>query len=430
MSRNFLVLPLLFLAGFVTSARAQDYLFDDNEPPKQAGNLPTPFSVRETPGRTGTLRSLSSEPFIHDTVFRLQPRFYYRSVRNSLGVQDTFAGGGALGITTGWWREFLQIGATGYTTQPLVAVKTNNRSGLVNTDGEGFFTLGQAWLRLKGGPATATLYRQTLNLPFINMNDARMIPNTFEAYQVDTRPWEIVRFNAGHITQMKARDTPDFVPMSEIAGAPQVDRGTTFAGFILGSETDSYLGAGSDITWDLFASTYAQAGHTWRIAPEFEVRGDVQFADQRSTGAAYIGDFSTQLYGARLATSYGGAVLTFSYTRTAEGSDLLNPYGADPAFNMLMISDFALDGEQSFGPNLSYHFSKIGLPGITAFASYVQGVLPADNWERELNATMDCRITEGPLQNLWLRLRYAHNESSWRAPIEDFRVILNYTLTF
>ncbi len=123
---------------------------------------------------------------------------------------------------------------TGYTTQPLVAVKNNNRSGLVESDGDGFFHLGQAWVKLRTGPATATLYRQTLNLPFINMNDARMIPNTFEAYQVKAEVWRDVQVNAGYITQMKGRDTPDFVPMSEIAGAPQVDRGTAFAGFVAG----------------------------------------------------------------------------------------------------------------------------------------------------------------------------------------------------
>ncbi len=133
---------LLLAAGLAGFAHAQEYLFDDSEPPTQASDLPTPFSLRETPRQAGKLRAFSEEPFVHDTVFSLQPRFYYRSVRNSLGVQDTFAG-----VTTGWWRDFLQVGVTGYTTQPLVAVKENNRSGLVDSDGGGFFTLGQAWVK-------------------------------------------------------------------------------------------------------------------------------------------------------------------------------------------------------------------------------------------------------------------------------------------
>lgn len=423
---------LLFLLSAALSgqALAQDYLWDDREPPDEAGELTTPFTPQEIQKPAGRLRLLSDDGFARDLEFSLRPRFYYRSVRNSQGVQDTFAGGGSVSLTTGWWRDFLQIGVTGYTTQPLVAVKNNNRSGLVDTEGEGFFTLGQAWLKLRAGPASATLYRQTLSLPFINMNDARMIPNTFEAYQAAAEWEDFLRVNAGYITQMKARDTPDFVPMSEIAGAPQVDRGTAFAGFVLGRQDQTSFGAMTEITWDLFCSTYLQAGHTWQVTPEFQIRGDLQFADQRSVGAEYIGSFETQLYGARLAASYGGALASFSYTNTAAGSDLLNPYGADPAFNMLMISDFALAGEQSFGWTLSYNFARLGLPGVTAFGSYIYGALPANNWEQELNATVDWRIGGGWLENLWLRLRYARNESTWRAPIEDFRVILNYTFSF
>lgn len=409
---------------------AQDYLYDDIEPPEEASAIPTPFSpVTEiTPGIG--LRALTGQPWLRDATFSFRPRFYYRSVRNGLGVQDTFAGGGALGLTTGWWRDIVQVGVTGYTTQPLVAVRDNNRSGLVRSDGSGFFTLGEAWLRLRGGPATATLYRQTLNLPFINMNDARIIPNTFEAYQVEVRAGERLRFQTGYITQMKPRDSPDFKPMSEIAGAPQVDRGTAFAGLIAEPLERATLGAITQVTWDLFCSTYVQGGYTWQPTPGLEVRGDLQFADQRSVGGAYLGDFNTQLYGGRISASYGGALASLIYTQTARGSDLLNPFGADPAFNMLMISDFALAGEQSIGGGLSYHFARIGLDGLTIFTHAVHGALPAGAWEREINATIDYRFQMGILQNLWLRLRYAHNERSFGAPVEDFRVIVNYAITF
>ncbi len=421
------LLAALCSAGFV---RAQDYLFDDIEPPDEASELPTPFSPLKALEPEGKLGTFSSEPFVRDITFSLRPRFYYRSVRNALGVQDTFAGGGAAGVTTGWWRDTLQIGVTGYMTQPLVAVKENNRSGLVETDGDGFFTLGEAWMKLRAGPATATLFRQRLNLPFINMNDSRMIPNTFEAYRVDAKLWKILRVDIGYVAQMKGRNTPDFVPMSEAAGAPDVDRGTTFAGVVVGEEDATYLAAMTETTWDLFNCAYVQAGHTWEVNPDFEVRGDIQFADQRSVGASYIGDFETQLYGAQLTASYGGALLSLACTKTAAGAALLEPYGADPSFNRLMISNFASQDEQSFGVHLSYDFSKIGMRGLTAFGSYVYGALDDDNWEREVNATVDYRIRDGLLKNFWLRLRYAWNESSEGVPIEDFRVILNYSLSF
>lgn len=425
--RSYLPFALL---GAMTPVFAQDYLSDDREPADEASQMASPFTILEKPGIGGRLGTFSEEPFIRDAAFSVAPRFYYRSVRNNLGVQDTFAGGGAVGLTTGWWRDAVQFGVTGYTTQPLVAVKTNNRSGLVETDGDGFFTLGEAWTKLRAGPATATLFRQILNLPFINANDSRMIPNTFEAYQIDAKPWDFLRVNAGYITHMKARNSPDFVPMSEAAGAPQVNRGTTFAGFVVGSEERTYLGAMTELTWDIFSCSYIQAGHTWEVTPDFELRGDVQFADQRSVGSELIGSFATQFYGARATASYCGALLSLSYTNTTRGTGLLDPFGADPGFNGLMISNFALGGEQSFGVELTYNFERIGLPGMTVFSSYVYGALPDNGWEQEINITADYRINSGILKNIWLRLRYAHNEASARAPIEDFRVILNYAVSF
>ncbi|HRJ70838.1 MAG TPA: OprD family outer membrane porin [Terrimicrobiaceae bacterium] len=423
-------LILLFLLCARGMAIGQDYLYDDMEPSDQASEMATPFTPLKALEPEGKLGTFSDEPFVRDITFSLRPRFFYRSVRNALGVQDTFAAGGSAAVTTGWWLGFLQIGAAGYLTEPLVAVRNNNRSGLVQTDGEGFFTLGEAWLKLKAGNVTATLFRQRLNLPFINMNDSRMIPNTFEAYQFDAKFWEVVRVNAGYVAQIKARNSPDFVPMSEAAGAPDVNRGTAFAGFVAGEEDETYVGVMGEVTWDLFSCVYAQAGRAWEVSPDFEVRGDVQFADQRSTGAAYIGDFATQLYGGRIAASYGGAVLSFAYTKTAAGSGLIDPYGGDPAFNSLMISNFALEDEHSYGAHLSFDFAKIGLDGMTAFGSYVLGALEDGNWEREVNATLDYRIRQGLLKNFWLRLRYAYNESSVSVPIEDFRVILNYSVSF
>ena len=84
--------------------------------------------------------------------------------------------------------------------------------------------------------------------------------------------------------------------MSEAAGAPQVNRGTAFFGFVLGHEDRTYLEAINETTFDLFNSLYAQTGHTWHLTPELELRGDLQFADQRSVGSNQIGVFATQFF--------------------------------------------------------------------------------------------------------------------------------------
>ena len=107
-----------------------------------------------------------------------------------------------------------------------------------------------------------------------------------------------------------------------------------------------------------------------------------------------------------------------------------NPFGGDPSFNSLMISNFNQAGEKSSGIGITYNFSKLGLTGLRAFASYVYGSMPAGIREEEINATLDYRITVGALKNCSVRVRYARNASTSPVPTEDFRVIFNYTINF
>jgi outer membrane porin, OprD family len=95
-----------------------------------------------------------------------------------------------------------------------------------------------------------------------------------------------------------------------------------------------------------------------------------------------------------------------------------------------MISKFDAAGEDTFRVGLSYDFARLGLNGLKAFANYAHGELPAGQHEDEVDATADYRIVEGPLRNVWLRVRFGRNSTSNRAVTDDLRVILNYTFTF
>jgi hypothetical protein len=376
------------------------------------------------------LAQQSTEPFFRDSVFSLEPRFYYRYLDNGKSISEAFTAGGAMIATTGWWRNILQLGVGGYTTQPLATGHDPGGTALLRPDGDGFSVLGQAWGKLKTGPATATLFRQEIELPFINGDDTRMIPNTFEAYRLDMKPSDLFRFGFAYVTREKSKTSAEFRPMSEVAGVPGVDRGTSVVGFVLGSKEATYIGAINELTWDLLNIAYVEASRTWQLSDDFQLRGEVQFVDQQSVGDELLGGFATQLYGASLTASYRSALLSVAFTSTADGSKILRPFGGVPAFNSLMISDFDGAGENSWRVGLSYDFARIGLTGLKAFANYAHGELPAGQHEDEIDATADYRVDYGLLKNFWLRLRYAHNSPSNQPATEDFRVILNYTFVF
>jgi outer membrane OprD family porin len=420
----------IVLFAHAIRANPPEYLAASREPAESASGEVSPIEEPFLPLRGWRLALGSTEPFLRDSIFSLEPRFYYRSVDDEEGRHEAFAGGGVLIVTSGWWRDILQLGIGGYTTQPLATGPDPGGTGLLRLNGDGFSVLGQLWGKLHAGPATATLFRQEMELPFINGDDTRMIPNTFEAYRLDLKPSDIFRFGFAYVTREKSKTSAEFRPMSEVAGVPGVDRGTSVAGFLLDTKEAIYVGAVSELTCDLLNIAYVEAGKTWRLPDDFEMRGGVQFIDQRSVGEELLGSFATQLCGASLTASYRSAVLTLAFTSTTDGLKILRQFGGVPAFNSVIISDFAGAGENSIRVGVNYDFARIGLTGFKAFANYVHGELSGNQHEEEIDTTVDYRIDRGPLKNFWLRLRYAHNSLSNQSRTEDYRVILNYTFAF
>ena len=425
----FLVAVVIFWRN-IAQANPPEYLAASRQPAESASEQPSPFDEPSLQLPEWRLAASSKEPFFRDSTFGLEPRFYYRYLDDGT-LHEAVAIGGALILTSGWWRDMLQLGLGGYTAQPLATPHDAGGTGLLRKDGDGLSVLGQAWAKLSFDPATATLFRQKIDLPFINSDDSRMIPNTFEAYRVEINPSELFRFGLAYITREKSKTSAQFRPMSEVAGGPgQVDRGTSVAGFFVGTKDETYIGAINELTWDLLNIAYAEASRTWDLSDDFQLRSIIQFVDQQSVGDDLIGRFATQLYGASLIASYRSVVLSVAFTGTADGASILKPFGGTPAFNSLMISDFDRAGEDSLGVGVSYDFARIGLAGVTFFADYAHGVLPGGQHEDEINGTADYRVDKGSLKNLWFRVRYGHTWESNQPEKRDFRVTINYTLAF
>ena len=80
----------------------------------------------------------------------------------------------------GW----LKIGAELFTSQKLVGVKEREGTRLLKSGQEGYTVLGQLYGKIKYGDHVFTGYRHELALPYVNKNDSRMTPRTFEGYTV------------------------------------------------------------------------------------------------------------------------------------------------------------------------------------------------------------------------------------------------------
>jgi hypothetical protein len=173
-----------------------------------------------------------------DTRFDVQIRSYYFDREQFDGSEsEAWALGGPAGFKTGYFRERFALGATGYTSQRLQGDADKDGTALLKPGQQGYTVLGELYGELLLSKDTRlTVGRRGLDTPYINRNDSRMTPNTFEILALQglygggegEAEW---RAGAGYIDRIKLRDSDDFVSMAIAAGAPDgIERGVYVGG--------------------------------------------------------------------------------------------------------------------------------------------------------------------------------------------------------
>ena len=430
-------------------ADAQQYLQDERPVATTLDGVPSSFEnygEPVTPPDAGVLIPKTfglfgpTDEWLQNASLYIKPRFYYRHRDEGDGnVLEAFAGGGSIEAESGWLFDTFNIGVSAFTSQHIFGDQSRDGTLLLQEAQGGYAVLGHAFLQARYRSTTAHLYRQEIDIPFLNRNDARMTPNTFEGYLVTTEdPFSIdgLKYGIGHVTKVKGLTSEDFVPLSELAGVEHLDRGVSVIGARYEVSERGLLGATNQYGWDMFNTFYGQGELTHKIpATDITARTALQLTDQRSVGDELLGSFDTQMYGAMMSFELKGFLATLGVTTTDEGGAVLSPWGGDPAFNSVMVGDFTRAGEDSWRVGLAYDFSQIGLRGFSANANYVQGNTPdsgpvATPDQNEWNLTVDYKPTPDFLKNLWLRVRVGENELEGERTREEFRIIINYSIPF
>ena len=343
--------------------------------------------------------------------------------------------GGEIRFVSGLVADYFRIGTSFFTSQGIHD-ENGEDTLLLGDNGSNINTLGTLYLDVDLDNAYLRFFRQTFNLPYLNRQDSRMIPNTHEAY-VYARSSKNVDFTFGHVSQIKQRNAESFISMAESAGAEGSGKGTTMAGARYVFDNNLSLGALNLYTDDVFNIFYSEFSFVKEITNGVSSRVTGQFTHQKSVGDDLIGEFDTNHYGIRFQTDYRNAILTLAATNTGEGAAIISPYGGRPGFLSLMLQNFDRANETGLLAGLSYDFSAIGLPGLSAFSNFAWGNNAKDaNTGRSLpdvdeyNFTIDYRPEDGLLSGLWLRLRHARADFEGGNYTEDTRAILNYELPF
>jgi len=430
-------------------ARAQEAISQEEPTPTTVEESVSPIerSFVEKIPRPGLFPRLKeqlkdTDPFFRDTALdvNLRTYYFYRDKYDD-SVSEAWAIGGALSYKSGWFLDHFGVGAVLYTSQPLYAPDDRDGTLLLKPGQEGYTVLGQLYGRIKLTEENfINIYRYEYNTPFINKNDNRMTPNTFEGYTFqgasggkDGAPG--FRYGGGYITKIKERNSDDFVSMSKDAGAP-VDTGVGFGGALFSLGRFS-IGAIDYYCDDVINIGYAEAKYTWPVTQKLGLLFAAQFTDQRSVGEDLLNgySFSVNQVGVKTEMSYGGAMFSLAFTTASNGADLQNPWSSYPGYTSVQVQDFNRAKEEAFLVKAAYDFTRLGLEGVTAYALYVQGwdrINPSTGQdvpnENELDLDLQWKPKSGFFKNFWPRFRYGvvHEHEGQERYIHDFRIILNY----
>src|SRR5262245_6982713 len=223
----------------------------------------------------------------------VQLRTYYFDEETTTGIQrSAWALGGWAGVRSPWWGNLFQAGVVGYTSQKLYGPDDKDGTRLLAPGQESITVLGEAFGAVRVAGQTVTGYRQLINRPFINTQDNRMVPNTFEAYTL-TGSVDQVAYTGGYVTKMKTRDSERFVWMSNVAGGTGDQEGVVYAGATWSFAKNGYVRIDELYSTDVMNIFYTDIRYPITLDDKTALILGAQYYPQHSVGNAQIGSFST-----------------------------------------------------------------------------------------------------------------------------------------
>src|SRR5437773_3871769 len=126
---------------------------------------------------------------LKDTKFEFNLRTFYLDRSDFSGAEkQAWAIGGWLGVKTGDFLDHIAFGAMVYTSNPIYAPDDRDGTLLLAPGQNGYTVLGEYYAELRiVKDVGITVGAKGYDTPFINRNDTRMTPNTFEAIVLQGR---------------------------------------------------------------------------------------------------------------------------------------------------------------------------------------------------------------------------------------------------
>jgi hypothetical protein len=377
-------------------------------------------------------------PFLRDTDLNVRLRTFYFNRQNDDGTaSEAWTGGGWIQYASGWLFDTFAIGSSYFASLPLYAPDDRPGSLLLTPGQDAIGTFAEAWGALRYQDyALLKGYRQRIDEGYLNPQDNRMLPNTFEAVTLSgALGW--ARYDVGYVRDIKPRDSNDFISMSRQAGVPGDDEGLILTTLALTPIKDLSIYTGNYYLGEGFNTAFAKVEYTHAPSADLKLQVGVQFTDQRSVGDERLGDFATWNVGAGARVLWKGLSVGAAAHFTGDEASIRSPWGTWPGYLSLMVTDFDRADETAFGAGVKYDFGgallPFKVPGLTVHLLYAVGVDRIDPVTRADQPTthegnLDIVYNVPGVKGLSLRFRNAYVGRGGPDVLKDFRLIVNYEL--
>jgi len=294
--------------------------------------------------------------------------------------------------------------------------------------------IGQAYVNYAFGNTNIQAGRVRLDTPMAGADDARMLPNLFEAAVLSNKDVENTTLIAAHVF----RETTG--TFSNVYGAPSAL--SLQSGYGLGYKegtSGSFANMGTiALGYNDINAVYLQADYGWNclLSDSVKMKASAQYINESDIGDAFAASVDSNYFAAKLGASFGGLSGYAAYSVTSDSDAAMNggiitPWGGMPAFTQGMVTRHMFFADtDTWKAAATYKFADLGLKATAYYVEFDIGQAntykPGQAWTAT-EAGFDIQYDVSAVKGLNLRLRANYPRDfapglDW----DEYRLIANY----
>ncbi len=376
--------------------------------------------------------------------------------------------------------------AVGFYTSQNFGIGADNLPGetydptLTSRGGKGVTYIGEAYLNYKYENTNIKAGRQRLNTPMAGSDDARMLPNLFEAYLLSNTDLPDTTLVLAHVTKfaqgtfgntykggalaitsgytlLDPNDYQTQTGVDDVTGQflntgtyaiGKENDGITVAAATYSGIENMKLQAWNYYAWDMLNILYLQGDYSWRclLNDDVKMTASIQYINEKDVGDSFAGNVDSDYLGMRLKAAWSmlSGYVAYSTTMSDDendplGSSILTAWGGMPAFTQGMVTRHQFfAGTDTWKVAGNYKLNDLGInANVTLYyCSFDVGEANPYNTGESWTATeAGWDIKYYPAKNLQLRFRanfprdfYAKHATNVPDNVDwdEYRFIVNY----